>query len=78
MERTLYHGSEFIIEKPVFLKGNSHNDYGLGFYCSTNMGLAKEWAARKSGKGYVNKYLFRDDRLNILDLTKPPYNDVLY
>ena len=28
MERTLYHGSEFIIKKPEFLKGNIHNDYG--------------------------------------------------
>jgi len=28
-------------------------------------------------KGYVNKYLLRDDRLKILDLTKPPFNDVL-
>ena len=25
MERTLYHGSEFIIKKPEFLKGNMHN-----------------------------------------------------
>ncbi|MBQ4255634.1 MAG: DUF3990 domain-containing protein, partial [Bacilli bacterium] len=33
MERTIYHGSEFIIEKPEHLKGNIHNDYGLGFYC---------------------------------------------
>ena len=78
MKRSLYHGSEFIIEKPEFSKGNIHNDYGLGFYCSTNINLAKEWAARKSGKGYVNKYSFRDDRLKILDLTKPPYNDVLF
>ena len=78
MERILYHGSEFIIEKPVFSKGNPHNDYGLGFYCCTSMSLAKEWGARKSGRGYVNKYKFRDDRLKILDLTKPPYNDVLF
>jgi hypothetical protein len=47
MERTIYHGSEFIIEKPVFKKGNPHNDYGLGFYCCSNKELAKEWAARK-------------------------------
>ena len=78
MKRILYHGSEFIIEKPEYKKGNIHNDYGLGFYCTTNKELAKEWAAKRSGKGFVSKYVIRDDRLKILDLTKPPYNDVLY
>ncbi len=78
MLRDLYHGSEFIIERPVFLKGNKHNDYGLGFYCCTNRELAKEWAARRTGSGYVNQYSIRDDRLKILDLTKEPYNNVLY
>ena len=31
---TLYHGSVNIIKKPEFGRGNRHNDYGLGFYCS--------------------------------------------
>ena len=78
MQRTLYHGSEFIIEHPEYQKGNIHNDYGLGFYCTTNKELAKEWATKRSGKGYINIYSLRDDRLKILDLTKPPFNDVLY
>ena len=78
MERIIYHGSEFIIQKPEKGKGNVHNDYGPGFYCCSNKELAKEWAARKSGHGYVNKYTLRDDRLKILDLTKPPYDNVLY
>ena len=78
MKRIIYHGSEFIIEKPEYLKGNIHNDYGLGFYCCSNKELAKEWAAKRSGYGYVNRYQIRDDRLKILDLTKPPFNNVLY
>lgn len=78
MERTIYHGSEFIIEKPVFSKGNVHNDYGLGFYCCSSKELAKEWASKRTGHGYVNRYRIRDDSLRILDLTKPPYDDVLY
>ena len=78
MDRVLYHGSEFIIEKPEYLKGNSHNDYGLGFYCSSNKALAKEWAAKRNGHGYINRYELRDDRLKILDLTKQPYDGVLY
>ena len=75
MERIIYHGSEFIVEKPEHGKGN---DYGLGFYCCSNKELAKEWAAKRSGHGYINKYSLRDDRLKILDLTNPPYNNVLY
>ena len=78
MERVLYHGSEFIIKEPMYQKGNVHNDYGLGFYCTTNKDLSKEWAARKSGSGYVNKYTLRDDRLRVLDLTKPPFDNILY
>lgn len=78
MERIIYHGSEFIAEKPEHGKGNTHNDYGLGFYCCSNKELAKEWAAKRSGHGYINKYSLRDDRLKILDLTNPPYNNVLY
>lgn len=78
MKRIIYHGSEFIIEKPEYLKGNIHNDYGLGFYCTSNKSLAKEWGARRSGYGFINSYSIRDDNLKILDLTKPPYNDVLY
>ena len=78
MKRQIYHGSPFIIEKPNYGKGNIHNDYGLGFYCCSSFELAKEWAAKRNGHGYVNHYEIRDDRLKILDLTKPPYDDVLY
>lgn len=78
MERILYHGSEVIIEKPVYKQGNVHNDYGIGFYCTSNKELAKEWASKKSGIGFVNKYSLRDDNLKILDLTKSPFDNVLY
>lgn len=78
MKRIIYHGSEFIVEKPEYLKGNINNDYGLGFYCCSNRELAKEWAAKRSGHGYINRYQIRDDRLKILDLTKPPYDNVLF
>lgn len=77
MNRVLFHGSIEIIEKPIHGYGNIHNDYGLGFYCSSNLEASKEWASRKSGFGFVNKYYIRDDRLNILDLTKGENNNVL-
>ena len=77
MKRTLYHGSENIINKPIYDYGNIHNDYGLGFYMCSNIKLAREWGARKNGYGYVNKYSLRDDRLKILDLTKGENDNVL-
>lgn len=78
MKRSLYHGSPFIIQSPEYGKGNIHNDYGLGFYCTNSKALAKEWAAKRSGSGYVNHYFLRDDKLRILDLTNPPFNNVLH
>lgn len=70
---TLYHGSVSIIPKPVFGKGNIHNDYGPGFYCTESLELAKEWAAREDRDGYANKYRLSTDGLRILDLSDPKY-----
>ena len=40
----LFHGSDQIIPAPTCGKGNPENDYGLGFYCTREPELAKEWA----------------------------------
>lgn len=77
MERILYHGSPNIIEKPVFGYGNPNNDYGLGFYCCSNLELAKQWGSRRNGNGFANIYHIRDDRLSILDLTSKESDSVL-
>lgn len=45
----VYHGSSQIIQQPVIGKGNPNNDYGLGFYCTESVELAKEWACPLSG-----------------------------
>ncbi len=78
MLRRLYHGSINIVKEPTFRLGNKNNDYGFGFYCATNKTLGKEWASKRNGFGYLNEYEIRDDNLNILDLTKPPFNNVLF
>ena len=39
MERTLYHGSQIILEKPEYGKGARNNDYGRGFYCTEEIEL---------------------------------------
>lgn len=75
--KTIFHGSDVIVEHPKyhFEGSNEHNDYGLGFYCTKNLDMAKEWANRTTRNGYVNKYSFDDRNLKILDLTdKTKYN----
>ena len=42
----IYHGSKDIIKKPIYGIGNPKNDYGLGFYCTENLELAKAHSCR--------------------------------
>jgi len=73
----IYHGSDKIIKNPTYHyeQSNKSNDYGLGFYCTRNLDMAKEWANRRTTNGYANKYSFDERGLKILDLTdKTKYN----
>lgn len=71
---TLYHGSEAIIQKPEFGKGKTYSDYGVGFYCTEHIELAKEWACTESADGYVNQYSIDTDVLKVLNLSSDAYN----
>lgn len=53
---TIYHCSQNIILAPIFGQGKPYNDYGLGFYCTENLELAKEWACAAGKDGYANRY----------------------
>ena len=72
--KTLYHGSNMIIETPEFGKGNPHNDYGVGFYCTENLELAKEWACLNKDGGFASVYTIDIGRLEILNLSDKKYN----
>ena len=50
MLKTIYHGSDKIIEKPLFNGGKIHNDYRQGFYCTEVLEMAKEWGVSIIGK----------------------------
>ena len=71
--KIIYHGSKDIIEKPKFGKGKPYNDYGLGFYCTENLALAKEWAVDIGRNGYANIYEIDDSRLSVLNLNDEQY-----
>ena len=69
----LYHGSKDIIEKPIYGQGKKYNDYGLGFYCTDNIELAKEWGTSFERSGYANRYQIDCTELKILDLNDDKY-----
>lgn len=66
----LYHGSDHIIQKPIFGYGRINNDYGPGFYCTKDIELAKEWACQKGLDGFANKY-----ELDLTDLNYKELDD---
>ena len=70
----VYHGSQNVIQTPQYGVGNPYNDYGIGFYTTTNNGLAGEWAVLNSGKdGYVNVYRLNYTGLSVLRLDNQPF-----
>lgn len=71
--KKIYHGSKDIIEKPIFGLGKKYNDYGLGFYCTDSLELAKEWGVGWNRNGYANAYEIECDGLTILDLNSEEY-----
>lgn len=71
---TLYHGSTLIIKRPVYGKGNPENDYGLGFYCTREQELAKEWACAEEDDGFANRYQLETDGLSCLHLNSDGYH----
>lgn len=70
----IYHGSQQIVEVPKFGIGKTYNDYGLGFYCTESIELAKEWACPVKNDGYSNKYIMHLGGLNVMRLTKGELN----
>ena len=71
--KTIYHGSAEIVKKPEYGKGNSRNDYGLGFYCTESLDLAKEWACSNKFGGFANVYNIEAARISIINLSEPQY-----
>lgn len=70
---SLFHGSEKIVGTPVFGEGKKNNDFGLGFYCTENEELAKEWAVSSLRDGFSNRYTLDTEYLNILNLNSSEY-----
>ncbi|MDO4340612.1 MAG: DUF3990 domain-containing protein [Eubacteriales bacterium] len=66
----VFHGTDHILKKPVYLGGKSDNDYGNGFYVTEYEDRARSWAALNGNpdKAIVNVYELNMEPLRILDL----------
>ena len=70
----IYHGSDHIIEHPEYNGSKRTNDYGLGFYTTESLDLAKEWACGNGENGFANCYEFSMDGLRVLNLNSSDYH----
>ena len=70
---TIYHGSKQIVETPTYGVGRKNNDFGLGFYCTESIDLAKEWAVSSLQDGFSYRYTLDTEYLKILRLNSPEY-----
>lgn len=66
----LYHGSDLVLERPLFNYGRDDNDYGRGFYTTRIYNKAVSWAKNMgaSGKAFVNEYSISLNSLNVINL----------
>lgn len=69
MVKTIYHGSDRIVDKPMYGVGKEDNDYGSGFYTTEDIEKAREWAViNGNGNAICNEYRIDLKGLNVLNL----------
>ena len=70
----LYHGTNIIIEKPRPVEQNRYLDFGFGFYTTSNLEQARNFALkvvkRRGGKPIVNVYEFDEKQVEISKICK--------
>ena len=69
----IFHGPENRIEKPEYGREKPYNDYGLGFYCTEDIEMAKEWSCGEEHDGFANEYTLDITGLKVLNLNAPEY-----
>lgn len=70
MKKHIFHGSDHVITSPIYGIGNIHNDYGLAFYCTEALNMAKEWGVTKDRSGFVSIYEIDMKGLKVLNLSE--------
>ena len=68
-EIVLYHGSDSVRRVPTLTGGKKNNDYGQGFYTTTDQKKGEDWALLYySNSPVCNKYSLKMSGLKILNL----------
>ena len=76
----LYHGSNIEVKEPRLIRTQRNLDFGRGFYTTSDLEQARQWAARTTrirngGLAQISVYEFNDDALDSLRvLTFPSAN----
>ena len=73
----LYYGSKDLVIKHEYGKGNSSNDYGMGFYLTNDIAMARLWATRFEDGGYCITYDVDLTNLKVLHLEDSSKENVL-
>lgn len=60
----LYHGSDTVIENPIFNKGRIDVDFGVGFYLTEDKRMAQKWSCNKT-ESILNVYDAELSELNV-------------
>lgn len=55
MEKTLFHGSNTVIQKPDLSRSREDIDFGAGFYLTPDYNMAAKWACKKNNS-ICNRY----------------------
>lgn len=64
----LFYGSTKLVRTPIYGVGNPTNDYGLGFYLTDDLKMAKLWASQYKEGGYAITYRINLSNLNVLNI----------
>ncbi len=73
----IYHGSDKILENPVYGSGKDYNDFGLGLYCTESKSKAKQWASSNT-KGFITEYDLNVAGLNVVRLNDSRFSTLSF
>ena len=72
--KTIFHGSNVVVEKPQIIVSGYYKDFGFGFYCTNIEKQAKKWALTKKGDSFVSIFNYLPNE-NLKVLSFPVMTD---
>lgn len=72
--KTIFHGSNVVVERPQIIVSGYYKDFGFGFYCTNIEKQAKKWALTKKGDSFVSIFNYLPNE-NLKVLSFPVMTD---